>query len=95
MLDAYSVNNLLLSYSLKFKNVKNAKISFQVNNLMNNSYSNRAWVYRFISEGWNPVGSDPYINGEVDKMSIPNSYNMIGCFPQAGRNYMLGITLGL
>ena len=30
MLDAYSINNLLFSYSLKFKNVKNAKISFKV-----------------------------------------------------------------
>jgi len=89
MLDAYSVNNLLFSYSLKFKNVKNAKISLKVNNLLNNSYSNRAWVYRFISEGWNPVGSDPYVNADSD------GYNMIGYFPQATRNYMLGITLGL
>jgi iron complex outermembrane recepter protein len=89
MLDAYSINNLLFSYSLKFKNVKDAKISFQVNNLLNNSYSNRAWVYRFISEGWNPVGSDPYTNADTD------GYNMIGYFPQASRNYMLGITLGL
>lgn len=89
MLDAYSVNNLLFSYSLKFKNIKDAKISLQVNNLLNNSYSNRAWVYRFISEGWNPVGSDPYTNADTD------GYNMIGYFPQANRNYMLGITLGL
>ena len=89
MLGAYSVSGLLFSYSLKFKNIKDAKISLQVNNLMNNSYSNRAWVYRFISEGWNPVGSDPYTNTDTD------GYNMIGYFPQATRNYMLGITLGL
>ena len=89
MLDAYSVSGLLFSYSLNFKNIKEAKISLQVNNLLNNSYSNRAWVYRFISEGWNPVGSDPYTNADTD------GYNMIGYFPQATRNYMLGITLGL
>lgn len=89
MLDAYSVSGLLFSYSLMFKNIKDAKISLQVNNLLNNSYSNRAWVYRFISEGWNPVGSDPYTNADTD------GYNMIGYFPQATRNYMLGITLGL
>ncbi len=89
MLGAYSVSGLLFSYSLKFKNIKDAKISLQVNNLLNNSYSNRAWVYRFISEGWNPVGSDPYTNADTD------GYNMIGYFPQATRNYMLGITLGL
>ena len=89
MLDAYSVSGLLFSYSLNFKNIKEAKISLQVNNLMNNSYSNRAWVYRFISDGWNPIGSDPYTNADTD------GYNMIGYFPQATRNYMLGITLGL
>ena len=89
MLDAYSVSGLLFSYSLNFKNIKEAKISLQVNNLMNNSYSNRAWVYRFISDGWNPIGSDPYTNEDTD------GYNMIGYFPQATRNYMLGITLGL
>ena len=96
MLNAYSVNNLIFSYSLKFKNVKNAKISLKVNNLLNNSYSNRAWVYRFISPNldsnpdWeDPVDSDPYVNSDSD------GYNMIGYFPQATRNYMLGITLGL
>ena len=89
MLDAYSISGLLFSYFLKFKNIKDAKISLQINNLFNNSYSNRAWVYRFVSDGWNPIGSDPYINADTD------GYNMIGYFPQATRNYMLGITLGI
>ena len=31
---------------------------------------------------------DPYINADSD------GYNMIGYFPQASRNYLLGITLG-
>lgn len=96
MLDDYSINNLLITYSLKFKNIKDAKISLQVNNLFNKSYSNRAWVYRFVSPNndsdpnWqDPVGYDPYINSDTD------GYNMIGYFPQATRNYMLGITLEL
>ncbi|MBT5858862.1 MAG: TonB-dependent receptor [Flavobacteriales bacterium] len=90
MLDAYTVNNLLLSYNLKFKNVKQAKITLSVNNLFNDEYANRAWIYRFVSEGWDPRGeTSPYNNADSD------GYNMIGYFPQATRNYMLGITLGL
>jgi len=90
MLNAYTVNNLLLSYNLKFKNVKQAKITLAVNNLFNNEYANRAWIYRFVSEGWDPRGeTSPYTNADSD------GYNMIGYFPQATRNYMLGITLGL
>ena len=87
MLDDYTVNNLIFSYKLKFKNIKVVKVILHINNLMNNEYSNRAWTYRFISNGWNPIGSDPYINSDSD------GYNMTGYFPQAKRHYMLGVTL--
>ena len=89
ILDAYSINNLLLSYDLKFKNIKTASIRLQINNILDHQYANRAWVYRFISEGWDPRGSDPYINKDSD------GYNMTGYFPQAGRNYMLGFSVNL
>jgi len=90
MLDSYKVNNLLLSYKLKFKNIKQAKITLAVNNLFNDEYVNRAWIYRFFSEGWDPRGeTNPYTNADSD------GYNMIGYFPQSTRNYILGITLGL
>ena len=97
MLDAYSINNLLLTYSLKFKNIKDAKISLQVNNLLNKSYSNRAWVYRFVSPNVdsNPDWQDPLKMGDPYINSDTDGYNMIGYFPQATRNYMLGITLEL
>ena len=88
LLKKYTVNNLLFTYKLNFKNVKDAKITLLVNNIFDTEYINRAWVYRFISEKWNPLDSDPYINEDSD------GYNMIGNFPQAKRNYMLGVTLG-
>jgi len=87
-LDDYLVNNLLLTYNLKFKNVKVARLTLMVNNVLDNQYSNRAWIYRFVSQGWDPRGeSNPYTNSDSD------GYNMIGHFPQAGRNFLLGLTL--
>ena len=58
-----------------------------INNIFNKKYVDRAWVYRFTSDSWNPLGSDPYINQDAD------GYNMIGNFPQSTTNYLLGLTL--
>lgn len=89
MLEKYTVNNLLITYDVKLKNVKNAKITLLVNNFLNTEYENRAWVYRFNTEqSAENLSYDPYINADSD------GYNMIGYFPQASRNYLLGITLG-
>ncbi|MAO72001.1 MAG: TonB-dependent receptor [Flavobacteriales bacterium] len=89
MLEKYTVNNLLLSYVVKLKNVKSAKITLLVNNFLNTEYVNRAWVYRFNTEqSEEDLSYDPYINIDSD------GYNMIGYFPQASRNYLLGVTLG-
>jgi iron complex outermembrane receptor protein len=89
MLDDYLVNNLRVSYKWKSKVFKTSNLTLQVNNLLNNEYVSNAWVYRFISDGWDPRGSDPYVNTDSEK-----GYNMTGYFPQATRNYLLGITLG-
>ncbi|MGY8987553.1 MAG: TonB-dependent receptor [Flavobacteriales bacterium] len=88
-LDDYLVNNLRLTYNLKLKNVKEARLTFMVNNVLDNQYSNRAWIYRFVSQGWDPRDeTNPYTNADSD------GYNMIGHFPQAGRNFLLALTLG-
>jgi iron complex outermembrane recepter protein len=89
MLDDYLVNNLRVSYKWNSKIFKTSKLTLQVNNLLNNEYVSNAWVYRFISDGWDPRGSDPYVNTDSEK-----GYNMAGYFPQATRNYLLGLTLG-
>ena len=89
MLEKYNVNNLRISYDVKLKNVKSAKITLLVNNFLNTEYVNRAWVYRFNSEqSAENLSYDPYINTDSD------GYNMIGYFPQSSRNYLLGVTLG-
>ena len=92
MLEKYTLNNILFSYDIELRELKSAKITLLVNNILNKEYINRAWIYRFSSEGWDPTtveDSDPYINKDGD------GYNMIGYFPQATRNYLLGLTLSL
>ena len=92
MLEKYTLNNILFSYDIKLRDIKSAKITLLVNNILNKEYINRAWIYRFSSEGWDPTAgedSDPYINKDS------NGYNMIGYFPQATRNYLMGLTLSL
>jgi iron complex outermembrane receptor protein len=73
MLDAYTVSNLLLNYSIKTKIIKTIDIKFAVNNLFNEEYETNAWVYRYNYGG--------------------EYYNMDGYFPQAGINFMGGISL--
>jgi len=89
MLNDYLVNNMRISYTWDSKIFKTTKIIFQVNNLMNNEYVSNAWIYRFISDSWDPRDSDPYVNTDSER-----GYNMAGYFPEATRNYLLGITLG-
>ena len=89
MLNDYLVNHLLLSYNWKNKIFKTTKITMQINNLFDTEYVSNAWVYRFISENWDPRSSDPYVNKDSQR-----GYNMAGYFPQATRNYLLGVTLG-
>jgi iron complex outermembrane receptor protein len=89
LIDDYLVNNLRISHDWKSSIFKTAKITLQINNLLNNEYVSNAWVYRFISDSWDPTGSDPYINSDSVR-----GYNMAGYFPEATRNYLLGITLG-
>ncbi|MFL2577065.1 MAG: hypothetical protein ACJ0PT_02890 [Flavobacteriales bacterium] len=47
-----------------------------------------AWIYRYISNSYDPRSSDAYTTLASDGI-----YDMAGYFPQAKRNYLLGITL--
>ena len=89
MINDYLVNHLRISYKWKSSIFKTAKLTLQINNLLNNKYVSNAWVYRFISDGWDPREADPYINSDSER-----GYNMAGDFPQATRNYLLELTLG-
>ena len=88
-LDDYLVNNLRLSYSFNSKIFNYARLSLQINNLFDEEYVSNAWIYRFVSNGYDPSEDDHYVTKGSD-----GGYNMAGYFPEATRNYLIGLTLG-
>lgn len=88
-LDDYLVNNLRVTYDLKSKIFNYARISLQINNLFDEEYVSNAWIYRFVSDGYDPSEDDHYVTQGSD-----GGYNMAGYFPEASRNYLVGLTLG-
>jgi iron complex outermembrane receptor protein len=50
-LDPYFINDLLFSYDLKLKTLKQLGFSIKINNITNTKYESNAWVYRYYSEG--------------------------------------------
>lgn len=89
MLESYLISNFQIDYHLKSSIFKKAKISFLVNNLFDIEYVNNAWIYRYISDSSDPREYDDYTT-----QGDGNIYDMAGYFPQATRNYLLGLTLG-
>ncbi len=50
-LDAYFVNNLKVSYSIKPKFIKEIEMHLLINNILNEEYETNAWVYSYILGG--------------------------------------------
>jgi iron complex outermembrane receptor protein len=88
-LDAYLVHHARLIWDIESDLFKAARLSLQVNNLLDEKYVNNAWVYRFKSDGYDPRPDDPYVTANSD-----GGYDMAGYFPQAKRNFLIGLTLG-
>jgi iron complex outermembrane recepter protein len=87
-LPSYWVNDLGIRYQLKKTFFEELSLNFMLRNFANAMYSNNAWVYRFRSPTYDPRPDDPYTgleNGDY--------YHMIGLFPQAGINFMIGLDL--
>ncbi len=88
-LDSYLVHHVRMIWNIKSQLFKSAKLSFQINNLLDENYVNNAWIYRFKSDDYDPRPDDPYVTANSD-----GGYDMAGYFPQAKRNFLLGLTLG-
>ncbi len=88
MLPAYNTCEAQLRYVMRPKFCKELSFNLLVQNLLNSRYSSNAWTYRFYSQNDYSTG-DPYITRELG-----NVYRMIGYYPQAGRNFLLGVTVG-
>ena len=89
MLNDYLISNLQVDYHFNNYLFKEAKISFLINNLFDVEYISNAWIYRYITNTFDPRESDDYTSLASDGI-----YDMAGYFPQAKRNYLLGLTLG-
>ena len=87
-IDDYLICNLQIDYMFNSFIFKNAKLSFLVNNLFNVEYVSNAWIYRYITNSFDPRESDDYTTLGSDGI-----YNMAGYFPQAKRNYLLGLSI--
>ncbi|MGB2138305.1 MAG: TonB-dependent receptor [Flavobacteriales bacterium] len=87
-LDAYLVHHARLIWDIESELFKSARLSLQVNNLLDEKYVNNAWVYRFKSDGYDPRPDDPYVTANSE-----GGYDMAGYFPQAKRNFLLGLSL--
>ena len=88
-LEAYLVHHGRAIWNIKSKLFKAAKLTLQVNNLLDESYVNNAWIYRFISDSYDPRPDDHYVTANSE-----GGYDMAGYFPQAKRNFLIGLTLG-
>jgi iron complex outermembrane receptor protein len=88
-LDAYLVHHGRFIWDISSTLFKKARLSVQVNNLLDENYVNNAWIYRFKSDGYDPRPDDAFVSSNSE-----GGYDMAGYFPQAKRNFLLGLTLG-
>jgi iron complex outermembrane receptor protein len=87
-LDAYNFTDFRLAYSVKTSFVKELAITLLVRNIFDAKYSTNAWTYRYISEGYDARPNDP-----AARLEQGSTYNLTGFYPQAGRNFLLGLSL--
>ena len=88
VLDAYNFLDFRTQYVLKGKFFKELGLTLLVRNILNSKFSSNAWTYRYISEGYDGRGDDPYT-----RLESGSTYNLTGFYPQAGTNFLLGITI--
>ena len=89
MLDSYFFSDLRIGYTLKTDWISEIGITLLARNIFDARFSNNAWTYRYRST-WDGREFDPYTQLEDNATS---TYNLTGFYPQAGRNFLLGISL--
>ena len=88
VLDAYTTGDLQLRWILKPSFVEELSFNLLINNIFDARYSANAWTYRYISAGYDARPDDPYTRLEGGGV-----YNLTGFYPQAGRNFLVGLTV--
>lgn len=85
-LAAYSIFEAQVRYVVQPSFCEELSFNLLVQNLFNARYSSNAWTYRYYSEFY-PALDDPYNRPENG-----NFHNLTGYYPQAGINFLLGVT---
>jgi len=85
---SYTFTDLRASYEFRWNENRRIALYALVRNLFNSKYETNAWNYRFRSAGYNPVPDDPYA-----ELEDGDQYHLRGYFPQAGTNFLVGLTL--
>tara|TARA_B100001750_G_C15520800_1_gene611356 strand:- start:3923 stop:6109 length:2187 start_codon:yes stop_codon:yes gene_type:complete len=88
MLDEYLMNNLGFIYSIKSALFKSIELNLKIYNLFDVNVTPSGWSYSFISNNYDPRQENPYT-----KENHEGGYDMIGLFPQATRNYTIGLNI--
>ncbi|HEY3386739.1 MAG TPA: TonB-dependent receptor [Saprospiraceae bacterium] len=83
-IDPYFVSDVGARWTLFNAFGKELYVGLLVKNLFNEAYESNAWIYRFKSEGYDPVPDDPYAGNEGGDL-----YHQKGYFPQAGTYFLL------
>ncbi|MEM1122133.1 MAG: TonB-dependent receptor [Bacteroidota bacterium] len=87
-LPSYSYSDLNISYSIQTAFVDEIAFTLLIRNLFDAKYISNAWTYRYISESFDGRPFDP-----TTRLEQGSTYNLTGYYPQAGRNFLLGVTL--
>ncbi len=86
-LDAFSYMDMQFSYTTKFKKLRKFTATLQLNNVLNNAYVSNGWVYRYRAS-FDTTTYDPYARYEN---TATGQQNLTGLYPQALRNFLLGV----
>ncbi|MEL7020872.1 MAG: TonB-dependent receptor [Bacteroidota bacterium] len=87
-LDPYFFSDVRLNYTWQTKFVSEIGVTLLVRNLFDARFSTNGWNYRYVSADYDGRPDDPYI-----ELESGDTYHYQGFFPQAGRNFLLGVNL--
>ena len=87
-LDPYFFSDLHLHCTFRPKWAKAIGLKLQIRNIFDQDVISNGWIYRFISENYDARPDDPYAILEEG-----STYNLTGYYPQAGINFLLGVSI--
>ena len=88
VLNDYLIGGFQIHYEFNPSFAEAISFNLLVNNILDKKYSANAWTYRYISNFYDGRPDDPYTRSEGEGV-----YNLTGYYPQAGRNFLLGMTV--